>query len=112
MYKFDPLLWPQSKPRYYDLYKLEFTLPKDTSTKVSVFLAKWFLRRFLKNSNEFSIIPNYPPLKEGVVLHFNKLESPSPKKSPTGFGEVEYVNNLQKYRRTKSDQKACELTIC
>lgn len=36
------------------------------------------LKRFLKNTNVFSIILYHLPLKQGITLHFNKRESPSP----------------------------------
>ena len=41
-------------------------------------MAHWFWRRFLKALNVFLLFPNYLPFKKGVVLHLNKLESPSP----------------------------------
>ena len=61
------------------LSKLKSTLPEDAFTQVLAFLGNQFLRRrFLKNTNKFSIILNYLPFKEGVTLHLNKLESPLP----------------------------------
>ena len=41
------------------------------------FHCKSLRRRFYKQATKFSLIPNYLPLNEGVVLHLNKLESPS-----------------------------------
>ena len=62
------------------LNKLESTLPKDTLCQVWLKLAQWFWRRRFKNFvNIFSLFCYYIPLKKGVDLHLNKLESLSPK---------------------------------
>ena len=43
-------------------------------------IGKWLWRkRFLNISNIILLIRYYLPLEKGVALHFNKLESPSPK---------------------------------
>lgn len=98
MLKFNPTMWPYRAPVDHDMNKLFHTK------------FQWLLRRFLKDSNKFSIILIYFPLKEGVVLHFiNKLEPPSPVnlfcqvwlKSACGSGqEVENVKGFQTYIQT------------
>lgn len=72
MYKFDPLLWPNSTLGRH--YFHNFILPDNATTSVSVFLAKWFLRTFLKISQNSSIIPKKLPLKKGFVLIFTTLK--------------------------------------
>lgn len=47
-------------PEGHDLNKLEFTLPEDSSTQVTAFLAKWGFRRFFKI---FLYIHVYPYIK-------------------------------------------------
>ena len=43
-------------------------------------LAQWFWRsRFLNFVNLYLLFRNYLPLENGMALHLNKLESPSPK---------------------------------
>lgn len=36
-------------PQDQDLNELEFSLPYDSSTQITAFLANWFLKRFLKD---------------------------------------------------------------
>ena len=80
MLNFDPPLWPHPIPGDHDFHNFESTLPEDASTQVSTFLAEWFLRRrFLKMSQNFSLISNYLPLKKSVALNFHNFESPLPK---------------------------------
>lgn len=72
----------QPYPWGLDLNKLESPLLENASTQASAFSANWILRRkFLKDTLKFSIILIHLPLKEGVALYFDKLESPSAKKS-------------------------------
>ena len=61
------------------LNKLEYPSPKDALWQVWLKLVQWFLRRFLNFVNVFLLFRNYLTLEKGGVLHFNKLESPSPK---------------------------------
>ena len=62
------------------LYKLESPSSKDALWQVLFKLVQWFLRRkFLNFVNVFLLFRNYLPLEKGMTLHFNKLESPSPK---------------------------------
>lgn len=68
--KLDPALLLH--PTDHDSKKMESTLPEDASSQVPVFWAILFLRRrFFMNTKKISMI------KEGVYLHFKKLESPS-----------------------------------
>ena len=60
------------------LKKQDFPLLQDASCQVWLKLALWFLRRFLKLVNVFSLFPYYLPLEMGRVLHLNKLKSPLP----------------------------------
>ena len=54
--------------------------PRMICAKFRFDLVKWFLRRrFLKFVNVFLLFHYYLPLKKGVALHLNKLESPSTK---------------------------------
>ena len=59
--------------------KCESLSPKDALCQVCLKLALWFLRRFLKFVNVFSLFRYYLPLEKGLALHLNKYESPSPK---------------------------------
>ena len=59
------------------LNKLEFPSPKNALCQVWLKLAQWLWRRSLNFVNIFSLFHNYLPLKMGVALHLNKLESPS-----------------------------------
>ena len=60
------------------LKKLESPSPKDVLCQVWLKLAKWFWRRrFINFVNVFSLFRNYLPLKRGLALPLNKLESPS-----------------------------------
>ena len=62
------------------LNKLESSSPRDTLCQVWLKLTQWFwLRRFLKVVDLFSLFPKYLPFGKGVVLHLNKLETPSPR---------------------------------
>ena len=63
-----------------DSKKHEFLSPKDALCQIWLKLALWFLRRrIIKLVNVFLLFLYYLPLEKDVVLHFNKLESPSPK---------------------------------
>ena len=71
---------PMEKDRILHLNKLEYPSPKDALFQVWLKLAQWFRRRFFFNFiNVFSLFCNYLPLEKAGFLHFNKLESPSPK---------------------------------
>ena len=60
--------------------KRESPSPKDDLCQDWLNLAQWFWSRsFLNFINVFSILRNYLPCENGVALHLNKLESPSPK---------------------------------
>ena len=60
--------------------KLESSSPEDAFCQVWFKMAQWFWRRrFLKILNVLLLFHNYLPFEKGVVLHLNKLESPSPK---------------------------------
>ena len=62
------------------LNKLESPLPRDTLCQFWLKLAQWFWRRrFFNFVNEFWLFHNYLGLEKDRALHFNKLESPSPK---------------------------------
>ena len=62
------------------LKKLESPSPKVALCQVWLIMAQWFWRRsFLNFNNVFSLFHNYLPFGKGVVLHFNKIESPSPR---------------------------------
>ena len=64
------------------LNQFEFPLPKNALCQVWLKLAKQFWRqRFLHFFNVFSLFLNYLPLRKDVVLHLNKVESPSPKQA-------------------------------
>ena len=52
---------------------------KNTLCQVWSKLVQWFWRRFVNFVNIFPLFCNYLPLRRGVVLHLNKLETPSPK---------------------------------
>ena len=63
-------------------------------------LAQWFWRRkFFKFVNVFSQFRKYLPLEKGGALHFNKLESLTPKELcakfgwnwPSGSGEKDFL---------------------
>ena len=71
---------PLGKGGALHLNKFESPSSKDALCQVWLKLAQWFLsRRFLNFVNVFSPFCNYLPLKKSMVLHLNKLESPSPK---------------------------------
>ena len=62
------------------LIKLETPLPKDSLCQVCSKLAKRFRRRrFLNIFNRNLLFRYYLPLKKGMALHLNKLETPLPK---------------------------------
>ena len=61
------------------LKKLEFPSPNDALCQVWLKLGQWFLRRFLKFVNVFSLFHYYLTLDKGGALHSNKLESSLPK---------------------------------
>ena len=68
------------KSRALQLNKRESPSPNEALWQVRLKLAQKFWRwRFLKFVNVFSLFRNYLPLKKGVALHLNKLESPSPR---------------------------------
>ena len=71
----------QSSPdRALHLNKLESPSHKDALCQVGLKKAQWFWRRrFFNFVNVFSLFRNYLFLEEGGALHWNKLESPSPK---------------------------------
>ena len=64
-----PFIWTKLNPLH----------PEDDLCNVWLKLAPWFLRRFLKFVNVFSLFRNCLPLKKDGALHLNKLEFPSPK---------------------------------
>ena len=71
---------PQEKGGVLHLNKLESPSRKDALCQVWLKMAQCFWRRrFLKFVDVFSRFCNYLPLEKGGVLHFNKLEFPSPK---------------------------------
>ena len=57
----------------------ESPLYKDTLCQVWLKLAEWFLRRFLKVVNVFSLCGYYLPLKKCMALNLNEFEFPSSK---------------------------------
>ena len=59
------------------LSKFESPSPNDALCKVWLKFALWFCRRILNFAtlDVFSLFRNYLPLKKGVTLHLNKLES-------------------------------------
>jgi hypothetical protein len=61
------------------LNNLKPPLPKDDLYQVLLKLACWFWRRFLKIFSVFLLFCYYLPMEKGNPLHFNNLESPSPK---------------------------------
>ena len=62
------------------LKKHESLSSKDALCQDWLKLARWFLRRgFFNFVIVFSIFRNYLPLEKSRALHFNKIESPSPK---------------------------------
>lgn len=61
------------------LNKVESIVPKDASTQVSAFLAKWFISgRILKNTIKVLSFIKFFYLEKGMVLHFNELKSNLP----------------------------------
>jgi hypothetical protein len=58
------------------LNKLEFPSPKNNVYQVSLNLACWFWRRFLKIFSVILFFCYYLPLERGNPLHLKKLESP------------------------------------
>ena len=75
-----PNYLPLKKDGAIHLNNLESPSRKDALCQVWLKLAQWFWRRrFFNFVNVFSLFSNYLPLEKGGTLHFNKLESPSPK---------------------------------
>ena len=107
---------PMEKCWALHLNKLESPLRKDALCQVWLKLAQGFLRkRFLKFINVFSLFRNYLPLKKGMALHLNKLESTSPKdtlcqvwlKLALWFWRKRWkCEKFTDRRWTKSDQKS------
>ena len=65
---------PLEKGGALHLNKCESLSPKDALCQVCLKLALWFLRRFLKFVNVFSLFRNYLPLKKSMALHLTKFE--------------------------------------
>ena len=59
--------------------QLDSHLPKDTLCQVWLKLAWWFLSRFLKVVNAFSLYGYYLPLEKIMAFKSNKFEFPLPK---------------------------------
>ena len=83
--------------------KLESPLYQEAFISISAFLAQWFLRRrFLNDTTLFLNFRDYLPFDEGLVLHLNKIEAPSPKDD---VYEV-WLNLAQRFlRRSKKCEK-------
>lgn len=65
-----PPLRPHPTSGDHDLNKLKSTPPKDASARVSGKIG--FVKNFEK-CLQFSIMPKYLPLRDGMVLHINEL---------------------------------------
>jgi hypothetical protein len=61
------------------LNKIESLPSKDDLCQVWLKLAQWFWRRFLNDPTPFLQSCDYLPFEEGMALHLNKLQFPSPK---------------------------------
>ena len=59
-------------------WKFKSLSPKDALCQVWLKLAQRFWRRFLNFVNEILLFRKHLSLEKGMVLHLNKLESPSP----------------------------------
>lgn len=77
-----------------------YTLPEEASTQFLAFLADWFLGRFLKNKNKFSLILNYSTLNKGVAVHLTDLNRLIQIMPGGSAEEVENVRSLNTNRRT------------
>ena len=64
---------PLEKDKSFHLNKHESPLSKDALCQVWLKLAMWFLRKFLKFVNVFSLFHNHLPLEKGMSLYLNKL---------------------------------------
>ena len=68
------------------LFKLESPSSEDALCQVWMLNAQWFRRRrFFNFVNVFSLFCNYLSLERGGALHFNKIESSSPKSALCKF---------------------------
>ena len=87
--------------------KLLCPSPKYALCQVWLKLAHWFWRRrFFKFVNVFSKCCNYLPLKKGVALHLNKLESPKPKDKDNNNDDDNDNDDIDDGQQTNFDQKS------
>lgn len=87
----------------YDLDKFQSTLPEDFYKMPPFFL-------MIPISFQFYKLESALPLKEGVVFHFNKLESASPKYAVSRLIEICQVILEKKLKTLKAYRRAERLT--